>query len=327
MPKVTSKKQTARKPRVVKKDQQKITCCICISDIDTRTAASIDCCDHKYCTGCITQWANTENSCPQCKKKFKSITALKKNCKRKTVSTNVEDKRQRPDNPDDPDPTMQTVRDIIRSGWPRRTVVPPALSVALNRIVAELCVAFDRTEGGVERYFSLPQEDRIVPWDLPTNILYRPAVRMYVLIHFFKSRSFRHQTLRFLIPDESRPQELTIAAQMVFNIINRFVTLVQSPYSRNQYRMWAHIARVIVFSGVNVFADGFNQNDFIHAAIQDLDNPYERPPHDDLTDNRRICTHRNIIQLFCNMKNEDSTTLMVNRNNPQARVLADYPSI
>ena len=88
-----------KKPKktVVKERSDKPYCCICMDEIKPKHLASLDVCNHQYCKGCIETWAKTENSCPQCKRKFKKITHIKKGCKKKKVSTEVEDKRQRPD--------------------------------------------------------------------------------------------------------------------------------------------------------------------------------------------------------------------------------------
>ena len=83
-------KTTERKPKTSKKMVE--NCAICQDTI--QNVATLDSCCHKYCKECIETWANTENSCPQCKAKFNTITALKKGCKKKTVSTHVEDRRQ-----------------------------------------------------------------------------------------------------------------------------------------------------------------------------------------------------------------------------------------
>lgn len=83
-------KTTERKPKTSKKMDE--NCAICQDTI--KNVATLDSCCHKYCKECIQTWAKTENSCPQCKAKFTTITALKKGCKKKTVSTRVENRRQ-----------------------------------------------------------------------------------------------------------------------------------------------------------------------------------------------------------------------------------------
>ena len=55
-------------------NKKKETCTICIEEIKYVTEARIDSCDHKFCFECIKAWADKcENSCPNCKKKFKVI--------------------------------------------------------------------------------------------------------------------------------------------------------------------------------------------------------------------------------------------------------------
>ena len=67
-----------KKPKktVVKERSDKPYCCICMDEIQPKKLASLDVCNHQYCKGCIETWAKTENSCPQCKRKFKKITHI-----------------------------------------------------------------------------------------------------------------------------------------------------------------------------------------------------------------------------------------------------------
>jgi Ring finger domain len=39
-----------------------------------KEVARISCCTHEFCTPCILQWSQTENSCPLCKQRFTQIT-------------------------------------------------------------------------------------------------------------------------------------------------------------------------------------------------------------------------------------------------------------
>ena len=51
------------------------TCSICLDDIDHKNESTLDKCNHKFCFECIKSWATkTENSCPNCKKKFTKIS-------------------------------------------------------------------------------------------------------------------------------------------------------------------------------------------------------------------------------------------------------------
>jgi Ring finger domain len=49
-------------------------CTICMSAINAPELAQIDGCSHFFCTDCITEWSDQENSCPNCKKRFTTIT-------------------------------------------------------------------------------------------------------------------------------------------------------------------------------------------------------------------------------------------------------------
>ena len=51
-------------------------CCICMSKPGHRELASIDGCNHQYCFNCIAKWAETENTCPLCKKRFSQINRV-----------------------------------------------------------------------------------------------------------------------------------------------------------------------------------------------------------------------------------------------------------
>lgn len=48
-------------------------CSICYKDI-TNDPAKLDGCQHTYCEDCIKRWAERENSCPNCRAKFHTIT-------------------------------------------------------------------------------------------------------------------------------------------------------------------------------------------------------------------------------------------------------------
>ena len=87
MPKQTGKSKTVKDTRIKKKKEED-PCCICFSKKINK--ASIDCCSHTFCRKCIVKWSKTENSCPQCRKKFHQVKT--RNTKRR-----IEDKRQRPD--------------------------------------------------------------------------------------------------------------------------------------------------------------------------------------------------------------------------------------
>jgi hypothetical protein len=50
------------------------TCAICLdTPTSMKDVATISGCTHKFCFGCIVRWAATENSCPCCKARFRTI--------------------------------------------------------------------------------------------------------------------------------------------------------------------------------------------------------------------------------------------------------------
>ena len=51
-------------------------CCICMDDVDKKDLASISGCIHRFCFGCIEKWAEQENKCPLCKKRFSRIDRI-----------------------------------------------------------------------------------------------------------------------------------------------------------------------------------------------------------------------------------------------------------
>ena len=196
-------KRKLSQQKAVKKDH--VTdeiCVICMDPIQQKNMASLDTCGHKYCVGCIKEWAKTENSCPQCKRKFKTITSLKKGCKKKKQTVQVEDKRQRPDHHDDelqwedldtPDATeliLHMVRGFLNDD------LSDAGSLRRWRVLQSQVLVFD----------ILPDPPAHLP-DGPVNPLdsigsqpiwleriYHPMFRINIMI-FFMLSNFRHRLL------------------------------------------------------------------------------------------------------------------------------------
>lgn len=53
---------------------EEFTCAICLDKPDTLVdLATISGCSHKFCFDCIDKWAETENKCPCCKQRFRTI--------------------------------------------------------------------------------------------------------------------------------------------------------------------------------------------------------------------------------------------------------------
>eukprot|EP00830_Metopus_es_P006232 TRINITY_DN15923_c0_g1_i1.p1 TRINITY_DN15923_c0_g1~~TRINITY_DN15923_c0_g1_i1.p1 ORF type:complete len:260 (-),score=29.81 TRINITY_DN15923_c0_g1_i1:26-775(-) len=53
------------------KEQGVITCDICYEIV--KSQGIIESCHHTFCFSCIKRWSETENSCPECKKRFNTI--------------------------------------------------------------------------------------------------------------------------------------------------------------------------------------------------------------------------------------------------------------
>jgi len=62
-------------------------CCICMTEPETEELAKINGCDHYFCFECIEKWADRENTCPLCKKRFVKIERVHKPKRQKGVQT------------------------------------------------------------------------------------------------------------------------------------------------------------------------------------------------------------------------------------------------
>lgn len=62
-------------------------CCICMTEPEPEERASINGCEHSFCFGCIEKWADRENTCPLCKKRFVKIERVHKPKRQKGVRT------------------------------------------------------------------------------------------------------------------------------------------------------------------------------------------------------------------------------------------------
>ena len=108
-PESSSSKLASRKkaPARLKTDPDEETdatsennCCICMEEPEPGDLATINGCDHLFCFGCIEKWADRENSCPLCKKRFVKIERVHKPKRQKGVrapktSVKVKNKSQR----------------------------------------------------------------------------------------------------------------------------------------------------------------------------------------------------------------------------------------
>lgn len=269
-------KNVKGKRRVIQKRER---CCICISDIKKREESSLDGCTHKYCKGCITKWAKTENSCPQCRVKFTKIIHKKKEIQ-------VEDKRQRPDNPDQPD----EIDVEFTSTLPRRTLM----------ILRILVITMMELDNNVDVNPLLPEQPQIAPHQLPTSVLYHPICREYTIIFFGNCRLWRNQLLEKLIVSMEHARngittEVDSKAHVLFNIINGFMSnavacTVSDDYThmdRIELLSWISVARTVVFG---------------HASANiplDVDETsFQRPDHLPFHANAVRSTHSRILSLW-----------------------------
>ena len=63
-----------RESPIILDDDDDDTCAICLDNLTSMTkVGTISGCTHKFCFDCIDMWAATENSCPCCKARFRTI--------------------------------------------------------------------------------------------------------------------------------------------------------------------------------------------------------------------------------------------------------------
>lgn len=271
----TTGTRIVRKRRVI---QQRPHCCICISDIKKREEASLDGCTHKYCKGCITEWAKTENSCPQCKRKFNKIIHKKREIP-------VEDKRQRPDDPENPDDPDTTILEAV---------LPPRTLTMLRTLVI-MMFEYDNTLDIVPL---LPRS--IAPHQLPTSVLYHPLCRENTILFFGYCRQWRNQLLEKLIVSMQRATtgiitEMDVKVHMLFNIINTFMTNVivytatvdYTHENRIELMSWISVARSVVFGHASA-----------NVPLEVEDTPFRRPDHLAFDVDSVRSTHRHILSLW-----------------------------
>ena len=248
---VRTKKTKPIQPKNPKKTvvKDKPYCCICMDEIKPKNLASLDVCNHKYCKGCIETWAKTENSCPQCKRKFKKIVHIKKGCKKKKVSTEVEDKRQRPDHHRDDDivvgeeggPVLMTEAAMMLND--NTAAAFRALEASLRasaathtpnaRAILRAQIAFSNVCTDPNLCNQLLTAG-VTPFDVPISRLYELESRVNIILFFWFDDEFANILANLLV--ESRTRESTIQlfvkAECVFNVIHRFMSGIT--YLRNE---------------------------------------------------------------------------------------------
>eukprot|EP01017_Pseudomicrothorax_dubius_P007298 TRINITY_DN1224_c0_g1_i11.p1 TRINITY_DN1224_c0_g1~~TRINITY_DN1224_c0_g1_i11.p1 ORF type:complete len:187 (-),score=30.75 TRINITY_DN1224_c0_g1_i11:346-906(-) len=78
------------KVRLTRFKTQASMCGICFAPIELQ--GKLDTCSHEFCLDCIKKWSQRENSCPLCKRRFKSIS---KNWRRVRYTEKVPRKKKK----------------------------------------------------------------------------------------------------------------------------------------------------------------------------------------------------------------------------------------
>jgi hypothetical protein len=292
-------------PKVPKEKEEKDKCCICISDIPKKKKASLDCCNHVFCRGCIEKWAKTENSCPLCKRKFKTITSLKKGCKKKKETVEVEDKRQRPDDPE-ADQLMFRIQAINEHIEDRNDQIIALYFIRLSFHLNEMRERDNLTSDTLTRNFDAPES-------YPVDIIYTPPVRELIMIYFFHHTQWRHLLLGNLARSmwnaihSIEPTAMDVKVQMIFNVINRFMTNARlrastatESSSTAELFAWMDSAKFAVF-GNNSSANA------VH-----IDEIPTRPIHPALVQRQMRSKHIHVICGWCEITGEDPEWLFDN---------------
>ena len=305
-------------PKVPKEKEEKDKCCICISDIPKKKKASLDCCNHVFCRGCIEKWAKTENSCPLCKRKFKTITSLKKGCKKKKETVEVEDKRQRPDDPE-ADQLMFRIQTINEHIEDRNDQIIALYFIRLSFHLNEMRERDNLTSDILTRNFDAPES-------YPVDIIYTPPVRELIMIYFFHHTQWRHLLLGNLARSmwnaihSIEPTAMDVKVQMIFNVINRFMTNARlrastatESSSTAELFAWMDSAKFAVF-GNNSPANA------VH-----IDEIPTRPMHPALVQRQMRSKHIHVICGWCEITGEDPEWLFDNMHRPSRGMInEDY---
>ena len=72
--KPTTKAASTRKKPAFEPDPNTTKCAICLDKVTTQGV--LDKCKHLFCFDCIIAWAEKENTCPLCKKRFHGVSKL-----------------------------------------------------------------------------------------------------------------------------------------------------------------------------------------------------------------------------------------------------------
>jgi len=312
MPKITSKKSLlshydkkktiAKYPKAPIVEEEERTCTICFDDIDMesdrhdkalkrkerneRFKAHLDCCKHTFHVGCIKKWFETENSCPNCKKKCTSLMYKKPNCKRKMETISVENKRQRPDHDDHNvrDDAYAVIIRMLRSDYAMVLTRAPCdddLEDDINFLVPR-----GRSQAlfGRSYFFN----------DIPYQMMYTLVARSIIMTLFVRSAPFRTMVLHLLnvtVDELTSPMIRTNAtkAHMIFNVILRSWTHLRTPRANvTAIGSWMDEAMFAVY-GINRHTHTSSDDPFVVVDES------TRPWHPQLTPDSFNCTRNEFI--------------------------------
>lgn len=260
--------------------KEKVTCCICLSDTTKRKEASLDCCDHKFCKKCILKWSKTENTCPQCRKKFTKIIHGKR-------EISVEERSQRSDSGED-----------FMTAHVRISPVLAYIHVQVSGMVNMIGINFESNR-------------MLQPQSVPLSMQYTSIARINTLIWFGHNGMWRNQLMHML--KRSRDDNnafgrgMTAAIHMLFNVINRFMTNASAVRTTNFTDMelgrWLQEAHRVVFGDIGSSKKPISLDDI----------PPARPEHRELSD--EVCTsnHPHLVAIWSKVTGLSPSDIIANR--------------
>lgn len=227
-----SKKKSMTKATVV---QPTSNCSICMEALKKpKIRVKLDSCEHTFCRACILKWAKRENSCPLCRVRFNEIKYEEKGKEKTTAvkqtsqGATLRRERRRSDG------HYQQILDRFLERWGvlgemhsrALTDLMGTETLFLSEEYAQLCRSINNVLQFTQVYIYFLQRRNINMWDIPENVLYRESCRTLVFIMFASSTTFRRDLeLALQFPTRYTSRNRHVKAQMMFNIINRFMTL------------------------------------------------------------------------------------------------------
>lgn len=213
-------------------------CSICMEALKKpKIKVKLDSCEHTFCRACILKWAKRENSCPLCRVRFKEIKYEEAGEEKTTVvkqtsqgATLLRERRRS-------DGHYKQILDRYIEMWGILGLGDPVRGSSslsegyLSEGYSNLCKSINNVLqfSEVYTYFvqsNFYQSGRLNIWDIPENVLYNESCRTLVVLMFISYPQFRRDLELYLqFPTRYASRNRHVKAQMMFNIINRFMTL------------------------------------------------------------------------------------------------------